>query len=213
MCIFINGRTPRIVSTSYNAKLLNKWINVMSEFDGKVICKGKFYELYDKFYEENKLEIINFFTTRFVGSSSELSKLLPYHSRYADSVEERVLPKDKLSYRGKTNDIYVTAYKEDGTLCQPIKIKKVILIDFVKRKYNGQVPNEICKEQFKYLKELMNKYELETFGVKDWMDIRNNNINQDSIKYDIARRSNYPLLLTKSQAIFNDEIGLILKDV
>lgn len=211
MCIFVNGKTPYIVTTSYNIKLLNKWITLMSPYDNKVVQKGTFYELYDKFYEDNKLEILNFFNNRFVNSSKELTKLIPYHSRYIDSSSEKVLPKDKLTYRGITSDVYVVAHKEDGTLCPPIKIKKVILSKLEQELEKKKVfTKNDCKKQFSFFEEALNKYTLEdNFGVKEWMDIWRTDVN--AIKYDIARRSNSPLLLTQSEAIFNDKVGLIFK--
>ena len=217
MCIFVNGKTPRIVSTSYDAKLLNRWIAVIEEYEDKVIPKKKFYELYEKFYEDNKLDIINFFTSRFVNSSVSqygLSKLLPYHSRYTNAREEKTLPKGKLTFRGVTSDIYVTAHKKNGTLCKPIKIKTCFVSDFEGNLFGSDRPlsKEICKKQFNYYLDCLGKDNLEySFGVSDWMNIWKIKADSNDVKYDISRRSNSPLLLTISEAEFNDELGLILK--
>ena len=220
MCLFVNGKTPHIVSTSYDAKLLNRWIRIIGEYENKVIPKKKFYELYEKFYEDNKLDIINFFTSRFVNSSTDaqkgLSKLFPYHSRYSSIQDEKTLPKDKLTFRGITSDIYVVAYKEDGTLCKPIKVKNIFISEaerkFFSESSNKPLSKEICKQQFNYFLDCLGKDNLEyIFKVTDWMDIYKTYCNSTDVKYDIARRSNSPLLLTTSEAIFNDEVGLILK--
>lgn len=218
MCLFVNGKAPNIVSDSYNAKLWNRWVAVISEYENKVIPKKKFYELYDKFYENNKLDIINFFTSRFVNSSTDanngLSNLFPYHSRYLNIENDKTLPKDKLTFRGKTNDIYVVAYKEDGTLCPPIQIKNVYISGpeskLFGNKTNNALSKDICKKQYKYFLDCLGDDNLKyIFNINDWMSIWGTS--SKDVKYDVSRRSNSPLLLTPTEAVFDDEVGLILK--
>jgi len=206
MCLFTDGRTPNIISSSYDKNLFNRWVNLMSKFDGEVITKGELYILYNKFYEDNKLDIMNFYHNRFVSSSQDLSSLLPYHSRCSGDVENKKLPKNNKTFRGVTDYVYVVAYKEDGTVCSPIKMRKDVLSAY-EAKTNPLTKNT-CKEQYKFLTTLQDKYTLESCGVKTWMDIWGTSTT--SLRYDISRRYNTPLLLTRNEAIFIDELGLLL---
>ena len=205
-CVIENGKIPNIVSDTYNKKLYYKWVDVMSELDGKTITKRELYEMYNKFSEDNKLDLRNFFENRFKNSAKELTKLTPYHSRYNVDTENKALPKDMLSYRGTSNDVYVVAYKEDGSICKPIKIKERYLVEFEKKKEdNRNTYKDICKEQYEFFLDLMGKDMLKRgFDIRSYWNI-------DKAKYDIARMKNYPLLLTKAEAIFLDDIGLVLK--
>ena len=192
MCVLTNGRTPKIVTESYDGVLLNRWINAVSSIEGKVVSKEFLYKMYDKFHEDNKIDIVNLYMNRFIDSSRDLTKLLPYHSRVNVTNEDMVLPKDMLTMRGITRDIYVVAYRNDGTLSKPIKINKIYIYSLEKN---------ITRDRYKSLEK--------QYGLKGWEDILFCDVN--SVKYDMARNPNSPLLLTNEEAIFDNTIGLILK--
>lgn len=209
MCVLTNGRTPKIVTESYDGVLLNRWINAVSSIEGKVVSKEFLYKMYDKFHEDNKIDIVNLYMNRFIDSSRDLTKLLPYHSRVNVTNEDMVLPKDMLTMRGITRDIYVVAYRNDGTLSKPIKINKIYIYNLEKNITRDRYKS-ICKLQYRFFEDKINKYSLEKqYGLKGWEDILFCDVN--SVKYDMARNPNSPLLLTNEEAIFDNTIGLILK--
>ena len=165
--------------------------------------------MYDKFHEDNKIDIVNLYMNRFIDSSRDLTKLLPYHSRVNVTNEDMVLPKDMLTMRGITRDIYVVAYRNDGILSKPIKINKIYIYSLEKNITRDRY-KYICKLQYRFFEDKINKYSLEKqYGLKGWEDILFCDVN--SVKYDMARNPNSPLLLTNEEAIFDNTIGLILK--
>ena len=110
VCRIKGGDSP-IVKDNYSVKLNNMWINLLKDHDGETITKATLYGWYENFKEVHKKEIRKHYIDFFNKSSQALTHIEPY-SHKADEGENEdneSMLSDGFTYRGETNNIYVTA--------------------------------------------------------------------------------------------------------
>lgn len=187
---------PKVLSF-FDEILWNKWINILKTHNNRVITKGEFYGIYNKFRTDNEKEYNNFFIRRFKESAKELVEMKPYASSNKP-LKKNLLPNGRKTFRGESNSIYVVAYDKDGNLCEPIKMSR----EYIEH-IESNISSASLKGQYAYFKKLFNNKELKyKYKISKWLDMKLPN------KYNIARDINSPLLLTKEEAVFIEKIGL-----
>jgi len=141
VCNLIDERGNRLlINSQINSSLHEKWLKVLKSLDGMMVTKDELYTLYDRFYIENKKEVIQLWKHFLDESSSKLMNLRPYKSFTKDKDGTKKKLSDKQSYRGDGCSIYVVVQDSNGTYSKPIIINR----------------NYLCKEEFS-LKSLKNK--------------------------------------------------------
>jgi len=182
------------INNVYNFALHEKWIKVLREYDGKQITKNELYDIYNKFYNNNKKEYNKYLMGQYELSSVALSDIKLKHGsiHYDDS---EITISNGMTYRGSNTNIFVTVEK-DNNYIDPIIVDTYLLEDEIDT-------NENKKKRYEYLKNVckINKYVLQYgYGIKKYYDASAKNCAK------LAYCSNSALLLL--DYIYNKETGL-----
>lgn len=203
VCI-TNGRN-KLVSELFTKDLHNKWIKMLLPLDGKTITKKELYDLYEDFYEKNRKEVDVMYRQFFKIGNAELFDITPHKTKKKEKTNIKTLSTG-VSYRGDSNNIFVTAKDENGIWCDPISVEKHNIEDEEPMHIDENGKNLLRKTIYEFIashpifkyekianktKTGVNKYILKNvYGFDD----RNGDYTKDKI-IKLATRSDSPLPL------------------
>ena len=176
------------------------------------LTKKQFYKCFLDFREENfdlylKMDLIN-----FKSSAEELYNLKPYSTK-SNYEGPSILSKDRQSFRGVNNNIYVVAFSKNGSICEPIQfdVETVKNHEYNISKNDDVKIKEIRKKQRNYFEECFKKIgkKIKYFEKKKKITKGDSTNRLDEWKFDAARCYDTPLLLTKEEAIYDENCGLV----
>lgn len=197
VCI-LNGdiATRRLTSRMFDSGLHDKWIGMLSEFDGKKVTKDDLYGLYYRFYEENRKEVFELWRKFFKKSCDDLKKLKPFSSRKKKEKDEKTKLSTGIGFRGNIDNVFVTAKKSDGSLSEPITVMKVI-ID--KNALKDEYAKPALKDRHNYL---LNKLGDDfKYMCREWYDM-------GDLPLTLALNEETPFMLIYSA--YDETYGLLL---
>ena len=185
----------RMIFTSH---LSNAWLNILKEYDGKILTKNDQYGLYNKFYIDNKVEIKKLYKKRYKESYEGLKSLKPYRCNSNKIKDEKKLSK-KNNFRGKSTSIYVVApYSEDSnTTSTPITIDST-------RIHSNEFEQNRSKVRFNEI------------SINEDFNSKQRKILKDKFEYDknfyYSRALNKDTPFKLFDATYSDNIGLRLNN-
>jgi len=195
--LYSNRKYNRFLNRIYNNELRSKWCDRLASMDGTKITKSELYNERNEFNKKNEKQLLLFISKLYKTSIEEL-----YNIRYKGGSsfvnEDYECLSKEVSYRGSSNNIYVTA-KIGGEYMKPIVCDSYILDEESngiesKERYNFMISNN-TGFNFPTDKEL--KY---VYGIKKWGDATIEKC------VGLANRSDRPFLLQGYS--YSKELGL-----
>lgn len=197
ICVIKNSKgNDKFIKEIFDADLYNQWINILKDLNGCTITKKEMYDLYYKFYEDNKKTVEKLYINFFNEGSEFLNDFKPQSTQKNKKKEYNTIC-NSLSYRGNGENVYVNAKKENNEWSDVITINKNYVA--TDEKYsNPSEKRDIVRKFSTY-----NKYEFEkAYGL---IDKEKNSFNFDNLSH-MAYRSDRPIPLLKYQ--YSEKIGL-----
>ena len=122
----LNKKKNNVIENNYSEKLHDKWVNLMDSYNGKIITKNDLYEMYEKFLEDNKIDINLYYIDLFNKSSKSLTEI-KYKANISKQKNDKKHLGSGFGYRGENNSIFVTAKNKNNEWCNPIAVDEFIL--------------------------------------------------------------------------------------
>ena len=181
-------------NSKYGIEIWKRWKNVLMEYDGRTISNVELYQLLDKFYEDNKKTYKEYYDEMLIKSSSSYSVMTPKPNKKGRKTDRL---HNGMTFRGQSNDIYVVAKREDGSMCEPIQIQAQKVI-----KLESESDGNSISKKIKYFEEHLQEKDLYRYKFKGRYSDK---LNKDNwVK--IAMNKETPLLLENS--IYDEKLGL-----
>lgn len=197
-CIIVNNKsTNKFIGTFYECKegikIYYTWCDFLKGYNGKLLTKEDFYNLYSEFCDKNRRLFKKYWNCLFIESSASYSNMKPH--RASKNKNSKVIS-SRLGFRGVNEDIFVRAKKSDGSISGNIQIPSY------KIENDGETKYDAIKTHINYFKEVLleNIYKYK-YGMRNGHEL---NINNWII---IAKHEETPLLL--HSAVYDKKLGLL----
>lgn len=205
----------KLVNEVFTKSLQSKWIETLTQLNGKTVTKNYLYELYYQFYTNNKKEVDNMYLNFFQKSNEDLFDIKPHKTKKKQKNEVITLS-NSMSYRGDEDNLFVTTKDNNGNWIEPITVpkyfieieKNIHIDDNGNNLLHNTIKQFISTNLFSYEKIAnknktgINKYILKSiYGFDD----KKANYTKDNIM-KIANRSDSPLPLF--DFMYDNIIGL-----
>jgi len=197
-CIIVNNKsTNKFIEAFYECeegiKIYYAWCNFLKGYNGRLLTKEDFYNLYSEFCDKNRGLFKKYWKCLFIESSASYSSMKP--RRTSKKKNSKVIS-SRLGFRGVNEDIFVRAKKSDGSISGNIQIPSY------KIENDGEIKYDAIKTHINYFKEVLpeNIYKYK-YGMRNGHEL---NINNWII---IAKHEESPLLL--HSAVYDKKLGLL----
>ena len=201
----------KYIKSMYNQKLHDKWIEVLSQYDGQTITKGEMYGLYYDFYETYKRDIVKWLFELFEESDSDLTALhMARVNVNQKGRTKRTISGVKTFRNNDTENIFITTKDGSDNWIDPIAFNKDYLTESNGNPYDGMRQEflNICINQIDGDED--EKADLKRY-IRYGLKMKNKKHYTIDNCAKLAWRSDMPLPLFN--AYYNSEIGLkILND-
>ena len=155
------------------------------------------YDIYCKFYDDNRKEVNQLYIDFFKKGSESLNEFRPHSASKSNKEKEYKTITNALSFRGCNENIFVMARTAKNEWCDSILINKNHICE--EEKYSDtSEKRDIVRGYSTY-----NKYEFKAYGL---IDNQKNSFNFDNLSR-MAFRSDRPMPLTKNY-LYDKRLGL-----
>lgn len=198
----------KIVNENYSRELLFKLRELLKSLDDKSFTKKEVYEMYDRFYEENRLIVDKHYKEFFIDSSNALCDLKTYSvKKFQSDSHDRL--SSRMSWRGMGDTIYTISRdtqnsRNDGK-CDMTDFKHIVKLRISSVEFNDyEWQTEACAVRHKFLCDASQKYKnkFEDHGNRNKMRQTKETF------FSYAREKDTPFLLYGAR--YDSKIGLVL---
>ena len=198
VCVIKDSKgNSKLIDEIFDSNLYSKWVEILKDLNGTTIKKKEMYDLYTKFYEDNKKEVNELYINLFNKGSEDLGEFKPHSTNNKNKKKTYDTISNALSYRGYGENVYVMARNENGEWSDSITINKNYIKDDEKYS-NASEKRNIVRNYPTY-----NKYEFEkAYGL---IDKEKNSFNVENLSR-MAYRSDRPIPLINY--LYDEKLGL-----
>ena len=121
--VCITTEKNKLVSEIFTRDLQNKWLDMLSQFNGRTITKKDLYKLYYEFYEKYRNEVNNMYLKFFENGNKDLFNIIPHKTKKKGKTDVTSIS-NGMSYRGEGDNIFVVAKDKNGVWSDVILVPK-----------------------------------------------------------------------------------------
>ena len=108
----------KLIESCACMSMRTQWVELLKDYDGKVITKNELYTIYNDFMKKYTKEWNMYISDCFKNSTDNLTKIRYVSGNYIKSDDDKL--NRGYTYRGESTNFYATVPLDDGTYMDPI---------------------------------------------------------------------------------------------